>query len=81
MPRDCRDAKPAHGDHCLHSSPDEDSGLDYPSNGTRTEAKNYPLLPLARGAKLEQFIELCMQQGLVEYLRLTLDIGLVTDPM
>lgn len=42
--------------------------------------KNYPLLPLARGAKLEQFIELCMQQGLVEYLRLTLDIGLVTDP-
>jgi len=44
------------------------------------KSKNYPLLPLARGTKLEQFIELCMQQGLVEYLQLTLDIGLVTDP-
>ncbi|MEZ4868074.1 MAG: hypothetical protein R3C14_42490 [Caldilineaceae bacterium] len=42
--------------------------------------KNYPLLPLARGTKLEQFIELCLQQGLLEYLQLTLDIGLVTDP-
>ncbi|MEZ4868302.1 MAG: hypothetical protein R3C14_43640 [Caldilineaceae bacterium] len=46
----------------------------------KLKPKNYPLLPLARGAKLEQFIELCMQQGLVEYLQLTLDIGLVTDP-
>lgn len=42
--------------------------------------KNYPVLPLARGAKLEQFIELCLQHGLVEYLQLALDIGLVTDP-
>lgn len=41
---------------------------------------NYPLLPLARGAKLAQFIELCIQQGLVDYLRLTLDIGLLNDP-
>lgn len=41
---------------------------------------NYALLPLARGEKLEQFIELCLEEGLVEYLQLTLDIGLVTDP-
>lgn len=41
---------------------------------------NYALLPLARGKKLEQFIELCLEQGLVEYLQLTLDIGLVSDP-
>lgn len=41
---------------------------------------NYPLLPLARGAKLAQFIELCIQQGLIDYLRLTLDIGLLSDP-
>lgn len=41
---------------------------------------NYPLLPLARGVKLAQFIELCMQQGLIDYLRLTLDIGLLSDP-
>lgn len=41
---------------------------------------NYPLLPLARGAKLAQFIELCIQRRLVDYLRLTLDIGLLNDP-
>jgi hypothetical protein len=41
---------------------------------------NYPLLPLARGVKLAQFIELCIEQGLVDYLRLTLDIGLLSDP-
>ena len=44
------------------------------------QPSNYALLPLARGEKLEQFIELCLAQGLVEYLQLTLDIGLVTDP-
>lgn len=41
---------------------------------------NYALLPLARGEKLEQFIELCVTEGLIEYLLLTFDIGLVTDP-
>lgn len=41
---------------------------------------NYALLPLARGEKLERFIELCLADGLVEYLQLTLDIGLVSDP-
>ncbi|MFN8486933.1 MAG: hypothetical protein U0350_05020 [Caldilineaceae bacterium] len=41
---------------------------------------NYVLLPLARGKKLELFLELCMQQGLLDYVQLTLDIGLVTDP-
>lgn len=42
--------------------------------------QNYPLLPLARGKKLEQFVELCVQSGLVDLLQLTLDIGLATDP-
>ncbi|MEZ4866331.1 MAG: hypothetical protein R3C14_33750 [Caldilineaceae bacterium] len=28
--------------------------------------KNYPLLPLARGEKLAQFIELCLQAGLTD---------------
>ena len=42
--------------------------------------QNYPLLPLARGKKLEQFVELCIQSGLVDLLQLTLDIGLATDP-
>jgi hypothetical protein len=42
--------------------------------------KNYPLLPLARGKKLEQFISLCVRENLVEYLQLILDIGLATDP-
>ncbi|MEZ4726147.1 MAG: hypothetical protein R3E79_03320 [Caldilineaceae bacterium] len=41
---------------------------------------NYPLLPLARGPKLEQFIELYVTEGLVEYLQLTLDIGVSVDP-
>jgi hypothetical protein len=42
--------------------------------------KNYPLLPLARGKKLEQFIALCVREGLNDYLRLIVDIGLATDP-
>lgn len=41
---------------------------------------NYPLLPLARGVKLAKFIELCIEQDLADYLRLTLDIGLLSDP-
>lgn len=41
---------------------------------------NYALLPLTRGEKLEQVIELCLEEGLVEYLQLALDIGLVSDP-
>ncbi|MEZ4731835.1 MAG: hypothetical protein R3E79_32340 [Caldilineaceae bacterium] len=41
---------------------------------------NYPLLPLARGAKLAQFIGVRLEQGLMDYLRLTLDIGLLSDP-
>ncbi|EDN65655.1 hypothetical protein BGP_1879 [Beggiatoa sp. PS] len=44
------------------------------------EPKNYLLLPLARGKKLAEFIALCLEQGLLEYLQLTLDIGLITDP-
>jgi hypothetical protein len=42
--------------------------------------KNYPLLPLARGKRLEKFISLCVRKGLNDYLRLILDIGLATDP-
>jgi len=42
--------------------------------------KNYPLLPLARGKRLEKFISLCVREGLNDYLRLILDIGLATDP-
>lgn len=41
---------------------------------------NYPLLPLARGKKLEQFIELCVAEGVSDYLQLTLDIGVLSDP-
>lgn len=41
---------------------------------------NYPLLPLARGKKLANFIALCFQQGLLDYIFLTLRIGLLTDP-
>ena len=44
------------------------------------EPKNYPLLPLARGKKLEQFVELCVHLELADYLQLMLDIGLATDP-
>ncbi|EDN70264.1 hypothetical protein BGP_1042 [Beggiatoa sp. PS] len=43
-------------------------------------SKNYPLLPLARGDKLEQFISLCVREGLNDYLQLIIDVGLATDP-
>lgn len=43
--------------------------------------RNYPLLPLARGKKLEQFIEVCLREGLTDYLQLILDVGLATDPL
>jgi hypothetical protein len=42
--------------------------------------KNYPLLPLAQGKKLDQFISLCVREGLNDYLQLILDVGLATDP-
>ncbi len=42
--------------------------------------KNYPLLPLARGKRLEKFISMCLRQEMNDYLRLILDIGLTTDP-
>ena len=42
--------------------------------------KNYPLLPLARGKKLAEFISICVRDDLVEYLQLIKDIGLLTDP-
>jgi hypothetical protein len=42
--------------------------------------KNYPLLPLAKGPKLAQFVDLCFQQKLFDYLQLIIDIGRYTDP-
>ncbi|MCP4698384.1 MAG: hypothetical protein GY862_16260, partial [Gammaproteobacteria bacterium] len=42
--------------------------------------RNYPLLPLARGEKLEQFISLCMRKGLNDYLELILHVGFAADP-
>ncbi|OQY45189.1 MAG: hypothetical protein DRR08_09625 [Candidatus Parabeggiatoa sp. nov. 2] len=42
--------------------------------------KNYPLLPLAQGNKLEEFIALCLRENLVNYLQLIMDIGITTDP-
>jgi hypothetical protein len=42
--------------------------------------KNYPLLPLAKGKKLAQFIALCFQEKLFDYLHLIMDIGRYTDP-
>ncbi len=44
------------------------------------QPKNYPLLPLAKGKKLEQFIDICLRDGLATYLQLIIDIGLATDP-
>ncbi|RKZ93580.1 MAG: hypothetical protein DRR19_00695 [Candidatus Parabeggiatoa sp. nov. 1] len=41
---------------------------------------NYPLLPLARGEKLSQFISLCLREGLTNYLQLVIDVGFATDP-
>ena len=41
---------------------------------------NYPLLSLARGKTLGDFIELCLQAGMFEELQFTLDVGLVNDP-
>ncbi len=43
--------------------------------------QNYPLLALARGEKLAQFVEICLKDNLVDYLQLLLDIGLTTDPV
>jgi hypothetical protein len=42
--------------------------------------KNYPLLSLAQGDKLAQFISLCLRAGLTDYLQLIVDVGLATDP-
>jgi hypothetical protein len=46
----------------------------------RLEPKNYPLLPLSKGKKLSQFIDICLRDGLNHYLQLIIDIGLMTDP-
>jgi hypothetical protein len=42
--------------------------------------QNYPLLPLAQGEKLEQFMALCLRENLVNYLQLIKDIGITTAP-
>ncbi len=53
--------------------------LIYPSELALIE-KNYPLLVLAKGEKLEQFIDLCLKKEMVDYLDLTLRIGSLNDP-
>jgi hypothetical protein len=42
--------------------------------------KNYPLLPLAKGKKLEQFIDVCLKEGLFDYLGLVMHVGVKVDP-
>ncbi|MEM7535501.1 MAG: hypothetical protein AAF639_25215 [Chloroflexota bacterium] len=42
--------------------------------------KNYPLLPLSRGKTLEAFMEVCLREGLHEYLELILSLRLYKDP-
>lgn len=42
--------------------------------------KNYPLLPLARGEKLRQFIDLCLKNEWNAYLHFILDIAATNDP-
>lgn len=62
--------------HCAERLP---QWLIHPTELTLTPA-NYPLLPLARGEKLAQFIDVCLRDGLVAYLQLILDVGMTTDP-
>ena len=62
-----------------HSSGQLDIWLIHPSE-LKFCPENYPLLALARGEKLQQFIDLCLKQGLIEYLELILYVGLTTDP-
>ena len=42
--------------------------------------KNYPLLPLARGQKLRQFIDLCLENEWNSYLQFVIDIAKSIDP-
>lgn len=42
--------------------------------------KNYPLLPLARGQKLRQFIDLCLENEWSSYLQFIIDIAKSIDP-
>jgi hypothetical protein len=56
-----------------------DIWLNYPTELTLSE-QNYSLLALARGKKLQQFLDLCIKQGLSHYVELILYIGLNTDP-
>ena len=53
--------------------------LIYPTD-LELKPANYPLLPLARGKKLADFVKLCLTEGLYDYLMLTLRVGTLTDP-
>jgi hypothetical protein len=53
--------------------------LIYPSELAIIE-ENYPLLVLAKGKKLQQFIDLCIEQEMYDYLDLTLHMGTLNDP-
>jgi len=46
----------------------------------RVVPKNYPLLPLSRGKTLEDFIEVCIRDGLNEYLEFIIDLGMHSEP-
>jgi hypothetical protein len=39
------------------------------------ERRNYPVLPFAKGKKLQDFIELCAREGEITYLRTSLEAG------
>ncbi|MGB0388707.1 MAG: hypothetical protein ACPGWR_28130, partial [Ardenticatenaceae bacterium] len=41
---------------------------------------NYPLLALATGEKLEQFMDLCIREGLDDYFQLAVEIGMTSEP-
>ena len=46
----------------------------------RIVPKNYPLLPLSKGKKLEDFIDHCLKEGLFDQLRLVMYVGVKVDP-
>ena len=56
-----------------------DTWLIHPSELALSK-RNYPLLTLARGKKLEQFIALCLREGLTAYLKIIGYLGFANNP-
>lgn len=71
--------KPTQEPGVYHASGLLDIWLIHPTELTLCK-RNYPLLALARGEKLQQFIELCLIKGFTEYLELIFYVGFATDP-